>query len=476
MKKNIRISIKLLSKKIKFNEKLLEIIRDENIPMNVYRTCELESLSKEDIVIVDKNYCLVNDLDELYKKTKYIIYLIDEEDYNLEYIKKLYKNNVYDIFHSSFIPEEIQRKLWGLVKLLREGNIDQILDIILDSIKDSIAITDENGVLEYVNKGFLQATGYALDEVIGKNQRIIKSDGHTDIFYRDLWDTISQGNIWHGDFINISKSGELLYENASIYPIALNSRKYLKIGHYITKKNFLENKVKLSMTLAKNVLGTSAPSSYKDAYIEFEYFVKYMNELGGDYIWFDQIDKRKYILVLVDVTGHDLSSTLILMTIINFIKEYRSEESLTKLAEHINEYLNDFNEKSDLMKLISGVFCVIDLENSQIQYINAGHPSGLLFENKTMSLVELKRNTLLLGIKYNLELEATVLPIGQATDLILYSDGLLEFYLEDYTKINHRAYKNMFYEGNHLKFLEIKEELMNKDDIKDDLSFAHIKL
>jgi PAS domain S-box-containing protein len=474
MKNQLKTSVRLLSNNKSFNDKFVKLVETKEIPINIGYDFGVEFITKVDVVIVDKDYYLKFGLDELYSKTKYIVYLIDETDYNIEYIKKLYKNHIFDLFHSHFIPEEIERKLWGLIKLLSEENTDQILDIILDSIEDSIAITDDKGVLEYVNKGFLETTGYELEEVIGKNPRVLKSDGHTPGFYKDLWSTITQGDIWSGDFINVAKSGELIYEEASIYPIELSSRKYLKIAHNITKKKFLENKVKLSMSLAKNVLGTSAPVNYKDSHMMFEYFVKYMNELGGDFIWFDKIGKDQYFTALVDVTGHDLSSTLILMTIINFIKEYKNIRPLADLAEQINKYLNDFNEKSDIVKLISGIFCVVDLQKSQVQYINAGHPSGLIFEKETSQLVELKRNTLLLGVREELPFEASILPINGKSDLILYSDGLLEYYLKDYTEISFEAYREMFYEKNELKFLTIQKELMNKDHIKDDLSLAHL--
>lgn len=475
MKNNLKTSVRLLSKNESFNEKFVNIVEEKGIPIDINYDFGIEFLTKVDIVIVDQVYYSEYGLDELYDKTKYIIYLIDKENYNIEFVRELYENHVFDIFHSSFIPEEIERKLWGLIKLLGEENTDQILDIILDSIEDSIAITDDEGILEYVNKGFLETTGYDLEEVIGKNPRVLKSDGHTAGFYKDLWDTITQGEIWHGDFINVAKSGKLIYEEASIYPIELSNRKYLKIAHNITKKKFLENKVKLSMTLAKNVLGTSAPVNYQDSHIKFQYFVKYMNELGGDFIWFNRIGKAKYFIALVDVTGHDLSSTLILMTIINFIKEYKNLEPLAKLAEQINKYLNDFNEKSDIVKLISGIFCVVDLKKSQVQYINAGHPSGLIFEKETSRLIELKRNTLLLGIREALPFEASILPINSKSDLILYSDGLLEYYLEDYTEISSKAYREMFYEEKRLKFSDIHKELMSKDHIKDDLSLAHLR-
>ena len=475
MQNNLKINIILLSENKLFNKKIEELINSKAIPIHINNTFDIELLSKTDLVIVDKNYYLKNGLRELYKKTKYIIYLIDEEDYNNDFIQTLYKNHVIDIFHSCFISEAIEGKLRGFINRLSEKKTEYILDVILDSIEDSIAITDNQGNLEYVNKGFLKTTGYNLDELIGKNTRVLKSDGHTEGFYKNLWETIHRGEVWSGNFINLSKSGKHIYEVASIYPIDLSSRKYLKIAHNITKNKFLENKVRLSMTLAKNVLKISAPTNFKDERIRFQYFMKYMNELGGDFIWFDKISEDQYFLSLVDVTGHDLSSTLMLMTIITFIKGYKSDEPLTKLVMQINKYLDDFNQTANVVKLISGIFCVLDFKKSQIEYINAGHPSGLIFGRNTLDLVELKGNTMLLGVLDQLNLKSSIIPIKEAFDLILYSDGLLEYYLEDYTKISPKAYRKMFYEDNQLRFLDIEKEILTKEHIKDDLSLAHLR-
>ena len=70
--------------------------------------------------------------------------------------------------------------------------------------------------------------------------------------------------------------------------------------------------------------------------------------------------------------------------------------------------------------------------------------------------------------------EASIFPINGQTDLILYSDGLLEYYIKDYTEISLEAYREIFYEENKLKFSAIQKELMTKDHIKDDLSLAHL--
>lgn len=83
----------------------------------------------------------------------------------------------------------------------------------------SIVITDPAGIIEYVNPRFTEITGYSQQEVLGRNPRLLKS-GHQPVeFYRDLWETISAGRDWRGEFCNRKKNGEEFWESAVIAPI-----------------------------------------------------------------------------------------------------------------------------------------------------------------------------------------------------------------------------------------------------------------
>jgi diguanylate cyclase (GGDEF)-like protein/PAS domain S-box-containing protein len=83
----------------------------------------------------------------------------------------------------------------------------------------SIIVTDSRGHIEYVNPKFCQVTGYTLEEVLGQTPRILKGGFLTRDFYHELWNTILHGDEWHGVFHNRTKSGELVWELASISPI-----------------------------------------------------------------------------------------------------------------------------------------------------------------------------------------------------------------------------------------------------------------
>ncbi len=83
----------------------------------------------------------------------------------------------------------------------------------------SIVITDPEGYIEYVNPFFSNFTGYSFEESIGKNPRILKSGKHDEAFYKKLWDTITSGEIWNGEFYNKKKNGDFYWEKAIIGPV-----------------------------------------------------------------------------------------------------------------------------------------------------------------------------------------------------------------------------------------------------------------
>jgi PAS domain S-box-containing protein len=93
------------------------------------------------------------------------------------------------------------------------------LGVVLGRTPLSVVITDTEGCIEYVNPAFAQVSGYAAEEVLGRNPRILGSgDTPRDVF-ADLWRTILAGGVWHGELHNRRKSGESFLEEAWISPV-----------------------------------------------------------------------------------------------------------------------------------------------------------------------------------------------------------------------------------------------------------------
>ena len=83
---------------------------------------------------------------------------------------------------------------------------------------DIVSISDITGKIVGVNQKFCDISGYSREELIGGNHRILKSGQHEDVFYEELWETISQGKIWRGTICNRNKQGGLYWVESTIVP------------------------------------------------------------------------------------------------------------------------------------------------------------------------------------------------------------------------------------------------------------------
>ena len=111
----------------------------------------------------------------------------------------------------------------------------------------SLVITDTAGSIEYVNPKFVEITGYTLEEVKGKNPRILKSGEVPAATYKELWDTIKAGHEWRGVLCNRRKDGELFWERAAITSIRNEAgaiTHYLAANEDITGRRHVEEKLR----------------------------------------------------------------------------------------------------------------------------------------------------------------------------------------------------------------------------------------
>lgn len=111
---------------------------------------------------------------------------------------------------------------------------------------EGITITDAEGNILDVNSSFTRITGYARDEVLGQNPRVLKSGRQDAAFYETLWQQLLSTGIWRGEIWNRRKNGE-------IYPELLNisavrdaqgiTRQYVGLFSDITARKAMEDQV-----------------------------------------------------------------------------------------------------------------------------------------------------------------------------------------------------------------------------------------
>ncbi len=117
-----------------------------------------------------------------------------------------------------------------------------------------IVITGLDGSIEFVNRSFEILTGYSRDEVLGKNPNILKTDQLSEEVYKELWETITSGNVWEGRFFNRRKNGSTYWEKALISPIkneAGNIINFIAVKEDITKELADQSELERAKELAE---------------------------------------------------------------------------------------------------------------------------------------------------------------------------------------------------------------------------------
>lgn len=120
-----------------------------------------------------------------------------------------------------------------------------------------VAVADIHGTITFCNDKFCDISGYSRGEIVGQNHRIIKSSVHPDSFWIEMWETISGGNVWHGEVCNLTKGGSVYWVDTTIVPFKDIDGKvvsYIAIRTDITKRKEAEQQVVGMLSVLESTL------------------------------------------------------------------------------------------------------------------------------------------------------------------------------------------------------------------------------
>lgn len=166
-----------------------------------------------------------------------------------------------DLVEADISPNQASRMLGEAA--LRHKAAMRELSVLQQALDEHaiVSVTDAKGSILQVNDNFCKISGYAREELLGANHRIINSGLMYDDFFKDMWGTISAGRIWKGSICNKAKNGDLYWVQATIVPVLGTGgvpERYIAARTDITERMAAESQVQRHADLIE-VLFASIP-------------------------------------------------------------------------------------------------------------------------------------------------------------------------------------------------------------------------
>ena len=299
----------------------------------------------------------------------------------------------------------------------------------VEQTADTVVITDHNGLVEYVNRAFVDTTGYAREEILGQTPRILKSGMHDEIFYKNIWDKILNGKTYRGTVVNRKKNGELYWCEQTITPMKDESGNITNFVSVIKDITELREKREqdLRLKIAREIQERLLKQNYQPSGMDIAGATLPAVETTGDYYDVFPLPDGSVGMVVADVSGHGIGAALIMTQTRAYVRAFARTESdpgviLNLLNQELASDLDDHH-------FVTLIFARINPRKYILDYASAGHvPAYVLSKSGVISSV-LMSTGIPLGTMYDWDFKKSG-PIQLSPEdlLVFFSDGILEMF------------------------------------------------
>jgi sigma-B regulation protein RsbU (phosphoserine phosphatase) len=245
----------------------------------------------------------------------------------------------------------------------------------------------------------------------------------------------------------------------------------------ITKRKTMEYIILHDLYIARRVQQSVLPTFIHNDEIHLDAIYLPSRELGGDMYYWQQIDNSRYGILLMDVMGKGVSSSLISMGIRSLLQGLISKvQDPVLVIKELNQHMRSLFHSHGVptASFFSAIYMLVDTEKGEIEYVNAGHPSALVLKEEEH--VHLMESTCVpIGLLEDPKIEKQTFHFTHPVRVMLFTDGLLELFGNKISlsmkELSHFLYENR--KKNITTFLgmleiigkEVKEDKEDKDDI-----------
>lgn len=188
-----------------------------------------------------------------------------------------------------------------------------------------------------------------------------------------------------------------------------------------------EKKIELELNLASRVQQSLLSPIVVEPNLTITASYIPSSNLAGDMYYWDKLDEHRYAIMLFDMMGHGVSSSLVCMYISSVLRgAIKNLKAPELVISEMNRHMNLLqNESENLLYYFTGIYFIFDTQNKTIEYVNAGHPTGYALVDGE-EVVPFTQTSSAVGFMENMKINKEVISYESSIQVVLYTDGVLE--------------------------------------------------
>ncbi|ANE46308.1 hypothetical protein SY83_08490 [Paenibacillus swuensis] len=304
---------------------------------------------------------------------------------------------------------------------------------VVDHVKEVIFQTDEEGRWTFLNPAWTEITGFTVGNSLQMPVRLyihpedallLKGAGEGLSGFRVPWIKRELRIVTaDGDYRWVEWFAQSRRDEENRYAGTLGTLMD------ITERRRSELKLAVELELSKRIQQSVLPKWYEGTRLNIHGKQLPSEQLAGDmYTW--HTNGEKCTVILIDVMGHSVASSLVGMHIHSFLQELLTYmDDPAAIMKRLNYHVHDlFHSKSNTETVLCTALCVtLDTRDHTVRYVNAGHPHGIALTDEGQ-FVKLDRGGITLGIVREAAYHSGHFKYGEHCRLLMYTDGLFEVY------------------------------------------------
>ncbi|MFP4362760.1 MAG: SpoIIE family protein phosphatase [Spirochaetia bacterium] len=348
---------------------------------------------------------------------------------------------------------------------LETQNLDHLFSSIISQIGLGCCIADDSGQIIYVNKYLVDNLCYASEELQGNGfyDILFQSENYKEMVRKKVF-TALETPFYDLDTKFTSKDGAQMAVHMTGFPFQHEDEKYtvLFIEDVSKKKafekviessfdNFIQTTIDLDaamkkvkeqrkilsdykqkmireLEIAKNVQNAIIPKHFPAREkLDIYGTTKTSEELGGDYFDFFHLDDENLGILIADVSGHGVPSSLITTMVKAYFEYYtRRYRSPSTLLYHVNNSMSAILEDTGFY--LTAMYCVLNTNDWSLTVSAAGHDSGICIcsDKKDVQRIGKEGEGTIIGTFPEAEYTETVYQVQPGSRIVLFTDGIPE--------------------------------------------------